>query len=36
MKVCNRDCNKCKHMNYLTDDKGYPYSYECMKYNKHS
>ena len=30
---CNRDCNKCKHLNIRTDDKGYPYGYDCLKHN---
>lgn len=29
---CNKDCNKCKQLNVKTDDKGYPWGYECMKY----
>lgn len=29
---CNRDCEKCKHLNAKTDNKGYPFGYECMKY----
>lgn len=29
---CNKDCNKCKQLNIKTDDKGYPWGYECMKY----
>lgn len=34
MITCNEDCNKCKSMNVRTDDKSYPYGYECMKYNE--
>ena len=29
---CSRNCNKCSKLNTLTDDKGYPYGYECLKY----
>lgn len=29
---CNKDCSKCKYLNGKTDDKGYPWGYECMKY----
>lgn len=29
---CNKDCNTCKQLNNKTDDKGYPFGYECMKY----
>lgn len=29
---CNKDCNKCKQLNGRTDDKGYTFGYECMKY----
>jgi len=29
---CNKDCNKCKYLSGRTDDKGYPFGYECMKY----
>lgn len=29
---CNKDCNKCKQLNVKTDDKGYPWGFECMKY----
>ena len=32
MVQCNRNCEKCKQLNVKTDDKGYPFSYECMKY----
>lgn len=32
MAVCNRNCNKCKQLNGKTDDLGYPWGYECMKY----
>lgn len=30
--VCNKDCTKCKHLSGKTDDKRYPFGYECMKY----
>lgn len=30
--VCNIDCKQRKYLNARTDDKGYPYGYECMKY----
>lgn len=29
---CNKDCSKCKQLNGRTDDKGYPFGYDCMKY----
>ena len=29
---CSRDCTKCRSLNTLTDDKDYPWGYECMKY----
>lgn len=32
MKTCNKDCCKCRSLNTNTDDKGYPYSYTCLKY----
>lgn len=32
MVQCNRNCNKCKHLNVRVDDKEYPYGYDCMKY----
>lgn len=32
MVQCNRDCNKCNHLNIRVDDKGYPYGYDCLKY----
>lgn len=31
-KTCNQDCQECKHLNGKTDDKGYPWGYECLKY----
>lgn len=30
---CNKDCNKCKQLSGKVDNKGYPWGYECMKYN---
>lgn len=32
MVQCNKDCKKCKQLNIRTDDKGYPFGYDCMKY----
>lgn len=32
MITCNKDCKKCKSLNIKTDDKGYPWGYECLKY----
>lgn len=32
MIKCNKDCNKCNHLNIRTDNKGYPFGYECMKF----
>ena len=29
---CNKDCSKCKQLSGRTDDKGYPFAYECIKY----
>lgn len=29
---CNKDCSKCKQLNRRTDDKDYPFGYDCMKY----
>lgn len=34
MKICNKNCNACKQLNIRTDDKGYPFGYECMKYDE--
>lgn len=31
-KICNRNCQTCKNLNGRTDDKGYPFGYECLKY----
>lgn len=30
---CNRDCHKCRSASVRTDDKGYPFGIECLKYN---
>lgn len=32
MVKCNKNCKKCKQLNVRTDDKGYPYGYDCLKY----
>lgn len=32
MDECNKDCIKCKYLSGRTDDKGYPFGYECLKY----
>lgn len=29
---CNRNCEKCRSLNIRTDDKGYPFGYDCLKY----
>ena len=34
MIKCNKNCSKCKKLNTRTDDKGYPFGYECMKYGE--
>ena len=32
---CNKDCRKCKkYGSAQTDDKGYHFWYECLKYNE--
>lgn len=32
---CSKDCRKCnKYGSARTDDKGYPFGYECLKYNE--
>lgn len=33
MAVCNKDCNTCKQLNIRVDNLGYPWGYECLKYN---
>lgn len=30
--LCNRNCEKCRQLNARTDDKGYPFGYDCLKY----
>lgn len=30
---CKRDCLTCKNLNTRVDDKGYPFAYECIKYD---
>lgn len=32
MTKCNKDCAKCNHLNVRTDNLGYPWAYECLKY----
>ena len=32
MIKCNKNCNKCRQLNIRTDEKGYPYGYDCLKY----
>lgn len=32
MIQCDEDCNKCVQLNIRTDNKGYPYGYDCLKY----
>ena len=32
MVKCNKNCNKCRKLNVRTDEKGYPYGYDCLKY----
>lgn len=29
---CSKDCGQCKSLNIKTDDKGYPWGYECTKH----
>lgn len=29
---CKKDCRKCSQLNVKTDDKGYPYGYDCLKH----
>lgn len=31
---CNEDCKACMNLNTRTDDKGYPFAYECMRYKE--
>lgn len=30
--ACEMNCKYCRHLNIKTDNKGYPWEYECMKY----
>lgn len=32
INVCNKDCTKCKFLNTKTDNEGYSWGYDCMKY----
>lgn len=32
MVICNRNCKKCRHLSGRTDDKGYPFGYDCLRY----
>ena len=32
LKTCNKNCRECSKLNVRVDDKGYPFGYECMKY----
>jgi hypothetical protein len=32
--VCNKNCRKCGKLNAKTDDKGYPWAWECLKFNE--
>lgn len=35
MKItCNKNCRKCGKLNAKTDDKGYPWAWECLKFNE--
>lgn len=29
---CNKKCKKCRFLNTKTDNKGYAFGYECLKY----
>ncbi len=29
---CNRDCSRCRYLSARTDDKSYPWAYECLKF----
>jgi len=31
--ICNKDCDECSQLNIKTDKLGYPWSYECLKYD---
>lgn len=32
MVTCNRNCKKCRYLSGRTDEKGYPFGYDCLKY----
>lgn len=32
MVQCNKNCKTCRRLNVRTDKKGYPYGYDCLKY----
>lgn len=34
IKRCNKNCQKCMQLNGRTDDLGYPFMFECMKYDR--
>lgn len=29
---CSKNCENCKYLSGRTDNKGYPFGYECMRY----
>ena len=33
MVKCDKECDNCKELSTRVDDKGYPFGYECMKYD---
>lgn len=33
MNKCHLVCKGCEYLNTKTDNKGYPWGYECVKYN---
>lgn len=32
-KRCRKNCFKCDKLNIKTDANGYPYEYECLRYD---
>ena len=32
MLTCDKDCTDCKKLNIKTDNLGYPWGYDCLKY----
>lgn len=32
IKYRHKDCRNCSKLNGRVDDKGYPFAYECLKY----